>query len=829
MKKTAISLALMTISGLANALSGQVTDAAGNPISGAAVEVTGTLLQTRTDEQGRFSIDTASGAANELHINAPGYSHQTLRLENSDAAPLVITLRRSAIEQIDVTATPLHTSTMESAQPVTVLAGDSLRRKQAATLGETLKNEVGVHSTYFGPVASSPVIRGLSGPRVLITQNSLDVSDASRVGPDHVVATEALTAEQIEILRGPAMLFYGSGAIGGVVNVVDDRVPASSESKGAFQFGHSTVNSEEDASFAYTGGGEQFAFHVDGFTRKGDNYEIPGAAELESDHDHEEEAHGEHEEHSVGILENSASDSKGFNLGGSWLLDNGFIGLAYGRLERVNGIPGHSHAHGDDEHGEELHEEEYVESEKHAHEEEAEVLSDLKQDRWQLISELSLDNNLLSGVNTRIGYTDYKHVEIENNTTGTLFQNETVQARVDLLLQEMSGWRGAVSIEGKSSDFSAVGEEAFTSPSRTDTLAIALMQEKHMGDFLWQLGARVEKVTIEADPIAWESHEHEHDEEHEGEEHEHEHEERALLEFDELDFTPYSVSAGVVWDFAADYNAGLSVTHAQRAPSASELFSYGPHIGTDSFEVGALFDLHVTDEPHFDYGNAVEEEVSNNLDLSLRKHSGDIGWVVNLFYNQVGNFFYERDTGFTSEDFESHAHEEHDHDEHAHEEGEEHEHAHDHVALPVYVFEQADSVLYGMEAQMAWQFSEPFTLTLWGDSIRGKLKDGGNLPRIPPVRLGGQLAYAHNGWEAAFGASHYFEQDKVADLETATDGYTLVDAELGYTFASNFGDMTVFLKGHNLTDEEARVHASFLKDRAPLPGRSFSLGMRGTF
>ena len=816
MKKTAISLALMTISGLAHALSGQVTDAAGNPISGAAVEIIGSQLQTRTDEQGRFSIDAASATANELHINAPGYSHQTLRLDN-EAKPLLITLRRSAIEQIDVTATPLHTSTMESAQPVTVLAGDSLRRKQAATLGDTLKNEVGVHSTYFGPVASSPVIRGLSGPRVLITQNSLDVSDASRVGPDHVVATEALTAEQIEILRGPATLFYGSGAIGGVVNVVDDRVPSSSESKGAFQLGHSTVNSEEDASFAFTGGSEQFAFHVDGFTRKGDNYEIPGAAELESDHDHEGEEHEEHAEHSVGILENSASDSKGFNLGGSWLLDNGFIGLAYGRLERVNGIPGHSHAHGEEEH-----EEGVAESEMHEHEEEAEVLSDLKQDRWQLISELSLDNNLLSGVNTRIGYTDYEHVEIENNQTGTLFQNETVQARVDLLLQEMAGWRGALSIEGKTSDFAAVGEEAFTSPSRTDTLAIALMQEKHMGDFLWQVGARVEKVSVEADPIAWETHEH--GEAHEGEEHEHEHEEAALLEFDELDFTPYSVSAGVVWDFAADYNAGFSLTHAQRAPSASEMFSYGPHIGTGSFEVGALFDLHVTDEPHFDYGNDVQEEVSNNIDLSVRKHSGDIGWVINLFYNQVGNFYYERDTGFTSEDFEDHDHEEHAHD---HEEGE--EHAHDHGALPVYVFEQADSVLYGMEAQLAWQISEPFTLTLWGDSIRGKLKDGGNLPRIPPVRLGGQLAYAQNGWEAGLGVSHYFEQDKVAALETSTDGYTLLDAELGYSFPSDFGDLTVFLKGNNLTDEEARVHTSFLKDRAPLPGRGFSLGMRGTF
>jgi iron complex outermembrane receptor protein len=272
----------------------------------------------------------------------------------------------------------------------------------------------------------------------------------------------------------------------------------------------------------------------------------------------------------------------------------------------------------------------------------------------------------------------------------------------------------------------------------------------------------------------------------------------------------------VVWDFAEDYNAALSLTHAQRAPSASELFSYGPHIGTGSFEVGALFWLHESEHSHFHYGNSVDEEVSNNIDLSLRKHSGDIGWVVNLFYNQIDNFYYERNTGYSSEDIEDHDHEE-DEDEH------------DHGALPVYAFEQADATLYGLEAQLAWQLSAPFTLTLWGDSIRGKLDDGGNLPRIPPARLGGQLRYQSNGWEAEVGVSHYFKQNKVAELETSTDSYTLVDAELAYTFTGSSGDLTLYLKSTNLTDEKARVHSSFLKDQAPLPGRGLSVGLRSIF
>ncbi|MDP5208506.1 TonB-dependent receptor [Microbulbifer sp. 2205BS26-8] len=808
MKHTTIALALMALSNVTYGVSGQITDTAGQPISDASVSVAGSRVQTKTDADGRFTLNTADSNATNLHIKAPGFSHETVRLDATGSELLRVTLHRTMIEQIDVTATPLHASAMESAQPVSVLAGDNLRRKQSSTLGETLKDAVGVHSSYFGPVASSPIVRGLNGPRVLIAQNGLDVSDASRVGPDHVVATEAMTAEQIEILRGPATLFYGSGAIGGVINVVDDRVPSSSERRGAFAAAYNSVNEENETSFTYTDGTERFAFHVDGFSRNGDNYEIPGPAEQMADADQDEEP----EEHSEGILENSASESQGFNLGGSWLLDNGYIGLSYGRLERLNGIPGHSHDHG---HAGEHHDDARV-ADEHDEFEEASVLSDLKQDRWQLISELQLESAWLNGLNTRIGYTDYEHVELENGASGTVFTNETLQVRTDLLLEEIAGWRGAVSLEGKKTDFAAVGEEAFTPPSRTDSFAIGLLQEKQTGDLLWQLGARIEKVTINADPIAWEEEEHEASEE--GGEHQEE-----LLVFKELDFTPYSASAGVVWDFAAAYNAGVSVTHAQRAPSSAELFSFGPHIGTGSFEVGALFRLHESDDPHFHYNGDVNEEVSNNIDLSLRKHAGDIGWAINLFYNQIDNSYYERNIGLDSEAITGHDHEE------GEEAGHEGEHEHDHGALPVYVFEQADTVLYGLEAQFAWRLSEHFTLDLWGDSIRAKLRDGGNLPRTPPVRIGGRLNYANKAWQAGFGMAHYFDQKDTAELETSTDGYSLLEAELGYALPSSFGDMTFFLKGSNLTDEEARVHTSFLKDRAPLPGRNFSLGVRSMF
>lgn len=791
MKQITGTFAILSLPALVHALSGQVVDTNGNPLANVHIEVVGSQQEAFTNNSGRFNLGAGDTALDELHIYAPGYSHQTVKLNSTQSEPLLITLRQSAIEQIDVTATPFHSSIMESAQPVSVLAGDDLRRQQSATLGDTLKNEVGVHSSYFGPVASTPIIRGLNGPRLMITQNSLDTSDASRVGPDHVVAAEASTAEQIEILRGPATLFYGSGAIGGVVNVVDDRVPSSSEVKGAFSVDHSTVNEGNRISGAFTGGGDTFAFHVDGFWRDGEDYEIPGLAELEHD-EHEENEEEEHEEHSEGVLESSAAESQGFNFGGCILLENGYVGLSYGRLEIESGIPGHSHGHEEEE------EEDSVEE----HEEES-VISDLEQDRWQLISELAINSAWISSLNTRISYTDYEHSEIENGEVGTTFKNDTIQARVELIAQELNGWHGAILLEGRSSDFEAIGEEAFTTPSRTDNFALAIMEEKHTGQLLWQLGARIEQVTIKADPIEFEDHDTE---------------EVDLLAFDDIKFNPFSLSAGVVWDFAEDFNAAFSFSHAQRAPSAAELFSYGPHIGTGTFEVGALFELHDEEgELHFEFNDDAQEEVSNNIDLSLRKHSGNVGWVVNLFYNQVDNFLYERNTGLTSEDLE------HDHEEEAGEED------HEHEELPVYVFDQADAELYGLEAQLNWRVSDPLTLSVWGDSIRGKLSNGSNLPRIPPLRIGSELTFESGGWLAQLGVSRYSEQDKVAVQETTTDGYTLVDAQLAYTFPASNTALTVYLQGDNLTDEDARVHSSFLKDRAPLPGRGFTLGLRGSF
>jgi iron complex outermembrane receptor protein len=347
------------------------------------------------------------------------------------------------------------------------------------------------------------------------------------------------------------------------------------------------------------------------------------------------------------------------------------------------------------------------------------------------------------------------------------------------------------------------------------------MEEKHFGDFLVQLGGRVERVTIDADNVLLpniDAHAHNDTGVHD----DHAHEEHAgnTRVFDvEQEFTPVSLSTGVVWDFAPSYNLGLSVSRSERAPSVSELLSFGPHIGTGTYEVGALFDIH--EDGHFGLSEqALDLETANNIDLTFRKTQGDIGFILNAFYNQVDNYYYQIDTGLYAESGHDHG------DEHNHDHGDEHDHSSE---LPVYLFKTDDVILHGFEAQVAWQLTDEFKVDLFSDYVRARLKDGGDLPRTPPLRFGTEFSYQTNKLSAHLHVTRYQEQDRTAPEETTTNGYTMLDASVSYDLSVLNQDVSVYLRGTNLTDTEARVHSSFLKNIAPRPGRSFALGIRGYF
>ncbi|AOW77509.1 TonB-dependent receptor [Colwellia sp. PAMC 20917] len=806
----ALSLLMVGAASHAQKFSGVVFDADGNRIAKAKVSLVNTKYKAVTDEKGQFTFNDIGVGKVELHVSAKNFSHinEYFTITDQDMTEVKISLSATVMEVVDVYATPLHSSSIESALPVSVISGDELRLKQASTLGETLKNEVGVHSSYFGPVASSPIIRGMDGPRVLITQNGLDVGDASRVGPDHAVAAEAGTAQQVEVLRGPSTLFYGSGAIGGVVNVVDNRVPTNTDNQVDYLLKHNDVADEHEATLNINTGYKSLAVHLDAFWRESNDYKIPGYATAEEDHDEHEEGHDEHEDEEIkGILENSASKSSGFTLGSSYLFDAGYIGFSYGRMERTYGIPGHS------EHDEEEHEEIGGEIA-----EEGAVFGDLVQDRYQLLSEVSFEDSFINRVMSKAAYTDYQHQEIEGGEVGTQFNNEMLETRFDLYHQAVDGWKGAWTLHYKENDFNAIGEEAFTPPSNTESIAVAWLEEKHIEDVLWQLGIRAEHVTLSANAEV-ESHSELSDElaSHEEESH-----------FNKQNFTPISASLGAVWEYSRGYNVGFSAAFSQRAPSASELFSNGAHIGTNTYEVGALFEVHEEDhELHVDLSDQnVELETAYNLDLTWRKFEGDFGFVASAFYNHIDDYYYQANTGLFAEDG---------HDDHIEALEEQHldegveEHAEESEGLPVYVFQQSNVVMFGIEAELFYQVTPSLKASMFTDYIHAKVTDGDNLPRIPPMRFGGQFNYITDEYSAEISATHYFKQSNTAELESETDGYTMLDANFNY-FINNVGDdMVAFLKVNNITDEEARVHTSFLKGVSPLPARGFTVGIRGSF
>ena len=790
---SAPALLLASPSALAQTLSGTVTNAAGKPLANATVEIEALKRVTSTNELGEFTFSNVKEGDYTLHIFASGFAHlhEHAQVQSDNAEGANFVLARSAIEVIDVHATPMHLSVMESATPVSVLSGETLRRQQAATLGDTLEKLPGVQSNFHGNVASTPIIRGLSGPRVLITQNGLDVSDVSRVGPDHAVASEASTAKQIEVLRGPATLFFGSGAIGGVVNVVDQRVPTSTETRGEFVLETQTVNDQKLGTFNVTTGVDNMAFYADGFYRDSNDYETPVAPDID-------DPDGAH------VVENSNEESSGFTLGTSYLFDQGYVGVAVERFEREYGVPGHSHG-GD-----------------------TSVFADLEQTKYQLLGEYNFTNDFLQSVHFRAGYTDYEHAEVEGGLLGTTFSNETEELRVELLHKPMAGWRGGISLHYKGSDVFAQGEEAFTPPSEMEMFAVALMEERHFGDFLVQLGARAESVTLDASSVLLpELDAHEHDDEHDHDEHahdEHEHEGSEFVRQFAVDqeFTPISLSVGVVYTINESYNVGVSLSRSERAPSASELLSFGPHIGTRTYEIGALFDL--SEEGEFVLSQtAIDLETANNIDLTFRKTQGDVGFVFNAFYNQVDNYYFQEETGLFAESGHDHDHGEEGHGEEEHSED---EHSDE---LPVYLFGSADAILHGFELQVAWQTTDNLKLDFFADYVKARLKDGGALPRTSPMRVGSHVAYTLDNIRADLDITHFAKQDDISTFETETDGYTLVDASITYDIPLGDIDLSVYLSGENLTDEEARVHTSFLKDIAPRPGRNFAFGVRGYF
>jgi iron complex outermembrane receptor protein len=687
------------------------------------------------------------------------------------------------LEKLEVRALPQGGTALESTRPVEVIAGEQLDDQKEATLGETLQAELGIHSTYFGPGAGRPIIRGLGGNRVRITEDGLGSIDASALSPDHAVSIEPLLVDRIEILRGPATLLYGSTASGGVVNVVDNRIPEQrQEFSGAVELRGNTAADERAGVFRLDGGVDAFQFHVDGFKRDTDDYEIPGfgpSAAERAEMDAEEL-----EELERGVLENSFQESEGGTVGGSIVGDWGFAGIAYKRFDTRYGIPGgHEHGHEedhdhDDDHdhehghvelharvlGEDDHDHDHEEEHGHEHGEEG-VSIDLEQERWEFKSALIQPLNAIEEINLKIVTNDYQHIEFEGDEVGTTFDIDGTELRSEVKLASFGRSSGVGGIQYEDTELVAIGDEAFIPPATTESTGVFYIHELAFDSATYSAGVRLQRDEIAlADGLAMDG-------------------------VSERDFSLTTLSLGGLWRLTDSWQATFNWQRSERAPTQEELFADGPHIATQAFEVG---------DPTLD------EEVSNNFDIGIHADLGRAHLRADVFYNDIEDYVFLANTDAIVD------------------------------GLPLQIWSQSDAEFWGVEveASLATDIGEAGELEwrAFGDTVRADVDFGnGELPRLSPTRLGGGVDWHLGNFRANLVYYRVFEQDDVSEFETPTDGYNMLTANAAYLIRSGTTEIELFVKGANLLDETQRVHTSFLKDDAPLPGVNFTGGLRVRF
>ncbi|GAB5412930.1 MAG: TonB-dependent receptor [Congregibacter sp.] len=686
------------------------------------------------------------------------------------------------VEHVLVTM-PLHKGVAETALPFTVLTGEELRRNASATIGESLANLPGMTSASFGPGVGQPVIRGQQGPRVRVLQNGTSSADAARASQDHANAVEALLADSVEILRGPATLLYGGGAIGGVVNVLDNRIPTSlSEAPtGGVEYRHDTASSMDVVVGRFDTSSGPFALHVDAMYRDFDDLEIPGYAELEGlddhddhdddhDDDHGDEHDDEHEEGERGRIGNTAGRASSFTIGGSYHFDSGFFGLAVNRLENEYGLPegSHEHDHDDEDHDED-HDDDHDDDHDEEHgEEEGGIVLDMEQTRYDMALHL---HDVLPGIEiarTFVTYTDYEHAEIEGNgEVGTLYSNENLEARLELVHKNIAGFDGVIGFQASGGEFSAIGEEAFIPVTDQREWGVFIVEDYHLDRMVFEVGARFDSA--ERDPQGFSG---------------------------DQRFTAFSASASLLWQLSDDWTLGTAVARAERAPTLEELYS----------NLGNAFDdlvIHAATSA-YELGNPdLDTEVSNNIDLSLRWNNGSHNASLQLYYNDFTDFINLVNTGVEIDED------------------------------PLREFQQDDAEFYGLEFDSRWTLGEfasgMLTADVFGDITYGELGNGDDVPRLPPRRIGAKLAWDTDSWSLWMRVLDAADQDRAGMNETETPGFTRWDA--GAEYLARWGDQSVklFLNVNNLTDEEIRLSTSFLRNIAPEAGLGVEAGFRLQF
>ena len=641
------------------------------------------------------------------------------------------------LDEVIVTGVPFGVSQNATTIATTVVDEEALAVAPAASLGDLLSGAPGLRSTAFAPGASRPVIRGLTGPRVQVLTNGVGLIDASSVSPDHQVAADPAESNRIEIIRGASTLIYGGTAIGGVVNILDGRIPEALPDGGVD--GHlaaqgSTVDNGSLVSgrgeFAVGGG---FVLHLDALKKKTDDYDIPSSPISASRAAAEGVDRGD-----ARTLPNSFSELEAYGIGGSFVGDNGFLGASYKETNSTYGTVAEDN-----------------------------VFIELEQQRFDVRGGYRFQDGPFREVRATYGQADYTHTEFEDvGAPGTIFASDGHEARVDLVQRERDGWNGAVGVQTLARSFAAIGEEAYIPASDIEEVGVYTVQRLDLDGYGFEGGLRYDRRTLRATPIG------------------------TATEV-ERNFDNWSASAAAFVRPAHGVFLGLSLARNERAPSEVELFADGLHIATAAYEVG---------DPTLD------TEKVTTLEGTLHLDRGAFRGDLHVYASKFDGYIDVRDTGA---EFPFGGAE----------------------AFPIFDYVQTDADFKGFEAQAAYDVwssgAQVVTVEGAADYVDADT-DLGPAARIPPYSVTGRVKYASTPFDVSLEVRHVGKQDRLAEFELPTDGFTLVNL-FGAWRPFNDQNVTLYAEGRNLGDAEAREHASFLKDIAPMPGRNLRFGVNYRF
>ncbi|GGA56738.1 TonB-dependent receptor [Sphingomonas psychrolutea] len=653
-----------------------------------------------------------------------------------------------------------------------VLRGAELTRSLRPTIGETLAKLPGVSATSFGPSASRPVLRGFQGERIRVLTDGIGSIDVSNTSVDHAVIIDPLLAERIEVLRGPAALLYGSSAVGGVVNVIDTRIPRSVPNAGYRLSGIATYGSAANERTVGGAGdvalGKHFVVHADGSYTKSDDLRIGGYA-LTDRRRREALATGllpvdpanpdpiDYAANAAvrGTLPNTAAQTWTAGVGAALITDTGSLGVSYSHYDSLYGVPiRYATLPGEGQ--------------------EAPRLS-IVQNRYDLRAEVQTGGGFLDRIRLRAGHATYRHFELApDGAIGTAFFNNGTEGRLEFVQAKRGGWQGASGVQFFNRVFDVKGDEAFLPKNETNQTGLFTLQQLDLGAFKAEAGVRYELTDVAARTVTGD------------------------LRFSGVQrhFGAVSGSLGASYGVSDAVRIGFNLSHTERAPSAEELFANGAHAGTQAYELG---------NPNF------RLEKSNGAELTLHAHGTGYSFDASAYYSRFSNYISENQvdqsicaaaaapSGRT-------------------------------VDFPCFQSIQADATYYGVEAEGSVVLGQIGGYTInadaLGDYVHATIRDQGPVPRIPAARVLGGVEAQSTALTGRVEVEHVFDQNRIRAFETPTAGYTMVNASLSITPFPTNRKLSLTLSANNLFDVDARRAASFLKDFAPLAGRDLRATLR---